>query len=95
MHRKLPPLYFFFFFFFFQNGGYALQSRFSAIFCKGNNFCHFILLLALQANSVKGIISKRKEGVVGWCKGVMYLMSPGHPTDIGSQLGKACYPCSR
>ena len=23
------------------------------------------------------------------------LMSPGRPTDIGLQLGKACYPCSR
>ena len=25
----------------------------------------------------------------------MYLTSPGRPTDIGVQLGKACYPCSR
>ena len=33
--------------------------------------------------------------VVGWCKGVMYLTSPGGPRDIGSQLGKTCYPCSR
>ena len=33
-------------------------------------------------------------GVVGWCEGVMYLMSPGRPTDIGLQLGKACYPLS-
>ena len=33
-------------------------------------------------------------GVVRWCEGVMYLMSPGHPADIGLQLGKACYPCS-
>ena len=32
---------------------------------------------------------------VGWCEGVMYLMSLGRPTDIGLQLGKACYPCSR
>ena len=30
-----------------------------------------------------------------WCEGVVYLMSPGHPTDIDLQLGKACYPCSR
>ena len=28
-------------------------------------------------------------------EGVLYLTSPGHPTDIGLQLGKACYPCSR
>ena len=33
--------------------------------------------------------------VVGWCEGVVYLTSPGRPTDIGLQLGKACYPCSR
>ena len=32
--------------------------------------------------------------MVGWCEGVMYLMS-GRLTDIGLQLGKACYPCSR
>ena len=35
------------------------------------------------------------ERVVGWCEGVVYLTSPGPPTDIGLQLGKACYPCSR
>ena len=28
-------------------------------------------------------------------EGVVYLASPGRPTDIGLQLGKACYPCSR
>ena len=33
-------------------------------------------------------------GVVGCGEGVVYLMSPGHPTDIGLQLGKACYPFS-
>ena len=32
--------------------------------------------------------------VVGWCEGAVYLTSPGRPTDIGLQLGKACYPCS-
>ena len=35
-----------------------------------------------------------KDGVVGWCEGAVYLTSPGRPTDIGLQLGKACYPCS-
>ena len=35
------------------------------------------------------------KGVV-WCaEGVVYLTSLGRPTDIGLQLGKACYPCSR
>ena len=34
-------------------------------------------------------------GGVGWCKGGVYLTSPGRPTDTDLQLGKACYPCSR
>ena len=34
------------------------------------------------------------DGVVGWCEGAVYLTSLGRPTDIGLQLGKACYPCS-
>ena len=35
------------------------------------------------------------QGVVGSGNGVVYLTSPGRPTEIGLQLGKACYPCSR
>ena len=31
----------------------------------------------------------------GGGKGVGYLKSMGRPTDIGLQLDKACYPCSR
>ena len=31
----------------------------------------------------------------GGGKGVVYLTSTGRPTDIGLQLGKACWPCSR
>ena len=27
-------------------------------------------------------------------EGAVYLTSLGRPTDIGLQLGKACYPCS-
>ena len=33
--------------------------------------------------------------VVGCGESVVYLTSLGHPIDIGLQLGKACYPCSR
>ena len=33
--------------------------------------------------------------VVRCGEGVVYLMSPRRPADIGLQLGKACYPCSR
>ena len=39
-------------------------------------------------------ISLKLWGVVGWCEGAVYLTSLGRPTDIGLQLGKACYPCS-
>ena len=28
------------------------------------------------------------------CEGAVYLTSLRRPTDIGLQLGKACYPCS-
>ena len=33
-------------------------------------------------------------GLLGCVEGFMYLTSPGHQTDIGLQLGKACYSCS-
>ena len=35
------------------------------------------------------------RGWSGVAKGVLYLMSLGHPLDIGLHLGKACCPCSR
>ena len=40
------------------------------------------------------ILYQFARGVVGWCEGAVYLTSLGRPTDIGLQLGKACYPCS-
>ena len=43
---------------------------------------------------VKSNFLRRIMGVVGWCEGAVYLTSLGRPTDIGLQLGKACYPCS-
>ena len=36
----------------------------------------------------------RANSAGDWCEGAVYLTSPGRPTDIGLQLGKACYPCS-
>ena len=39
-------------------------------------------------------VCSSRGGVVGWCEGAVYLTSLGRPTDIGLQLGKACYPCS-
>ena len=35
------------------------------------------------------------DWVVGCGEGVVYLTSPGRPTDIDLQLGNACYPYSR
>ena len=44
--------------------------------------------------STHNICLHGEMGVVGWCEGAVYLTSLGRPTDIGLQLGKACYPCS-
>ena len=59
--------------------------------------CHFVRSCAICSHDSVGMLKSLREtfGVVGWCEGVVYLMSPGRPTDIGLQLGKACYPCSR
>ena len=35
------------------------------------------------------------RGMGGCGEGVVYLLSPGRPTEIGLQFGKSCYPCSR
>ena len=62
-----------------------------------------ILVIEAGFHSAVGIMSdcrssgckfKSQLGVVGWCEGAVYLTSLGRPTDIGLQLGKACYPCS-
>ena len=50
---------------------------------------HACFFLRILANSTDN------NGVVGWCEGAVYLTSPGCPADIGLQLGKACYSCSR
>ena len=65
---------------------YILRSR-SPRF-HGPVILPYILNTICWINGTPGIL-------VGWCEGVMYLMSPGRPADIGLQLGKACYPCSR
>ena len=60
-----------------------------------------MLLVPMQVESIQMSTNKilfYKEslgGMVGWCEGVLYLRAPGRPIDIGLQLGKACYPCSR
>ena len=51
----------------------------------------FLFLLFLHFHSCSSFFP---VGVVGWCEGAVYLTSLGRPTDIGLQLGKACYPCS-
>ena len=47
-----------------------------------NNMLLFLAPLGRRTSSKSGL------GVVGWCEGVMYLTSPGHPADIGLQMGK-------
>ena len=70
-----------------------------------NLLASHVFILAILAGRLQGFIclamdkgiiqvSVSSGGVVGWCEGAVYLRSPGRPTDIGLQLGKACYPCS-
>ena len=48
------------------------------------------VLLPLTSFMFRGL-----GGLVEWCEDVVYFTLPGRPADIGLQLGKACYPCSR
>ena len=57
-------------------------------------FACFNWSVKLQTNQPIDSLQAQRSGVVGWCEGAVYLTSPGRPTDIGLQLGKACYPCS-
>ena len=56
------------------------------------------LFIGTTSHNIQGekskIILMFSLGLVGWCEGAVYLTSLGRPTDIGLQLGKACYPCS-
>ena len=52
------------------------------------------LIPAGSDNILSWRLIKKYFGVVGWWEGAVYLTSLGRPTDIGLQLGKACYPCS-
>ena len=65
---------------------------------QGLSRSHSSSYVTRQSNITSDILgyitSGIKWGVVGWCKGAVYLTSLGRPTDIGLQLGKACYPCS-
>ena len=47
----------------------------------------------LGTGGVVGVVGVGRRGRV--VRSVVYLTSPGCQTDVGLQLGKACYPCSR
>ena len=92
--------------FYCQNQGLLYTSS-SVIFSRKSKK-NISFLCAKSAHSVVSVISCSGTGVaigikhgfscilgvVGWCEGAVYLTSLGRPTDIGLQLGKACYPCS-
>ena len=40
---------------------------------------------------VRTFLNQYRGGWVSWSKSVVYLTSPGSPTDIGLQLGKVCF----
>ena len=67
-----------------EGGGVILFSRVRP------SITFWFLLLILMSN----LSESSHSSVVGWCEGAVYLISLGRPTDIGLQLGKACYPCS-
>ena len=59
-----------------------------------DNILNCVILLILSIPYQINGQDQPMQGVVGWCEGAVYLTSLGRPTDIGLQLGKACYPCS-
>ena len=76
---------------------YAYVTLFSDFLYKDVLWLLVRIALLCQDNSneyPQHVFSKEVHGVVGWCEGAVYLTSLGRPTDIGLQLGKACYPCS-
>ena len=63
-------------------------------FLKGIVFLYNLSLNTHDSDDKLMIFSYCSQKMVGWCEGVVYLTSPGHPTDTGLQLGKAYYPYS-
>ena len=77
----------------------GLQSDFSAIY--GNNtrlqldssaiYRHWIVKTHQPSTDTRQLGAQRTSGMGGRGKVVVYLTSPGHSTEIGLRLGKACY----
>ena len=76
MHTKYILVFccFFFFFFFVRCIRTATKGRFHA--CKSGLSPHPTICFTPVV------------GMVGWCEGVVYLTSPGRPTDIGFKVGQ-------
>ena len=73
------------FFLFPQKIRFDISSKLSPV--VKSYFCYVSLKIGFD-------ISCKLE-MVGCGEGVVYLTAIGHLTDIGLQLGKACYPCRR
>ena len=69
--------------------------RFSSFGVRGGGVSNKHCLLAISCLSLKLFVFHFSWGWSGVAKVSLYLTSPGCPTDIGLQFGKACYPCNR
>ena len=58
------------------------MRKYAEIFCWKNvsSFCSLLIFFQQKISEYNGVV---------------YLVPPGHPADIGLQLGKVCYVCSR
>ena len=73
----------------------AIQRGINENPCHTGWMYRLVCVFAGFTDLIVGFVVHWLNGVVGWCEGAVYLTSPGCPADIGLQLGKACYSCSR
>ena len=69
------------------------RAQLGEIYSMANFKYQHIVLKPLSVSSLQTSLAAKR--MVRCDEGIVYFMTPRHPTDIGLQLGKACYPWSR